>query len=89
MLPYDIDYVMSQWGRGKFLLETLLECEYIFLMILQFCTKYIMLQTTLIYIFINHSRKSFFFVWGERGDHATSHKHVTLIQGLYYVLKVH
>lgn len=87
MLPYDIDYVMSQGGRGKFLLETLLECEYIFLMILQFCTKYIMLQTTLIYIHKSFKEK-FFFVWGERGDHATLHKHVTLIQGLYYVLKV-
>lgn len=65
MLPYDIDYVMSQWGRGKFLLETLLECEYIFLMILQFCTKYIMLQTTLIYIHKSFKEKFFFFGGGK------------------------
>lgn len=57
-------------------------------MILQFCTCIIYNVTNHINYIHKSFKEKFFFVWGERGDHATSHKHVTLIQGLYYVLKV-
>lgn len=46
MLPYDIDYVMSQWGRGKFLLETLLELGMLIYISIDFAVLYIIYNVT-------------------------------------------
>lgn len=46
MLPYDIDYVMSQWGRGKFLLETLLELRMLIYISNDFAVLYITYNVT-------------------------------------------
>lgn len=46
MLPYDIDYVMSQWGRGKFLLETLLELRMLIYISNDFAVLYIIYNVT-------------------------------------------
>lgn len=69
MLPYDIDYVMSQWGRGKFLLETLLELRMLIYISNDFAVLYIIYNVTNhINLYSQIIQGKVFFLFGGKGE---------------------